>query len=253
MASAGKKPYLVNARPPGKRVIIIGATSGIGRELALTYLRQGCVVGVTGRRTERLKEIQEIFPDHCHWREMDVQSKDAVAVFEDLVREMGGLELMIYCAGVGTQNPGLDLELELNTVDTNADGYVRMATRAYNFFKQQNHGHIAVIASLAGIRPLRQSPAYSATKRFQIHYTSCLAQKANQECVPTVFTTIVPGFIKTDMLKFTYPFAISLEKGARLIYNKIEKRRRFSTVPGRWRWIEPLWRLIPNFLWEKIW
>jgi len=247
------KPYLVKADPPGKRVMIVGATSGIGRELARYYLLQGCVVGVTGRREEKLAELKAEFPESCRFRPMDVRRQVCVDIFSDLVEEMGGLDLLIYCAGIGTQNPALDLELEWCTVKTNVDGYVCLSTCAYNYFKKQRSGHIAVISSLAGIRALRQSPAYSASKRFQIQYTSCLAQKANHERLPILFTTIVPGFIRTDMLKYKYPFTISLEKGSRLIYNKIEKRRRFSTVPGRWRWIEPLWKMIPNMLWEKIW
>ena len=248
-----RKPYLIKADPPQKRVMIVGASSGIGRELARFYLMQGCVVGITGRRDEKLAELKAEFPANCHYARMDVQVPGCVDVFAELVQAMGGLDLMIYSAGVGTQNPNLDLDLELSTVNTNVDGYVCLSTRAYNYFKKQRSGHIVVISSLAGIRALRQSPAYSATKRFQIQYTSCLAQKANHERLPIIFTTIVPGFIRTDMLKYKYPFTISLEKGARLIYNIIENRRRFSTVPGRWRWIEPLWKLIPNFLWEKIW
>lgn len=248
-----RNPKLVKAEPANKRVMIVGGTSGIGRELARFYLEQGCIVGITGRRLEKLEEIRAEFPLNCHIRPMDVQIPACADTFTQLVSEMGGLDLMIYCAGVGTQNPELDLNLEISTVNTNVDGYVCLSTRAYNFFKKQRSGHIVVISSLAGIRALRQSPAYSATKRFQIQYTSCLAQKANHERLPIIFTTIVPGFIRTDMLKYKYPFTISLEKGSRLIYNKIEKRRRFSTVPGRWRWIEPLWKLIPNFLWEKMW
>ena len=247
------KPALIKAEPPGKRVIIIGATSGIGHDLATFYLEQGCRVGITGRRVERLAATGNRFPGKCSWREMDVTSKESVAVFEELIAELGGMDLMIYCAGVGTQNPTLDLDIEMATVDTNADGYVRMVTRSYNYFKHQRSGHIVVISSLAGIRSLRQSPAYSATKRFQIQYTSCLAQKANKERLPIIFTTIVPGFIRTDMLKHKYPFTVSQEKGARMIYTTIEKRRRYSTVPGRWRWIEVIWRLIPNMIWEKMW
>ena len=247
------KSGLIAANPPGKKVIVIGATSGIGRELARFYLEQGCPVGITGRRIERLDELKAAFPEHCHCRAMDVREPESLAVFDELIAEMGGMDLMVYSAGIGTQNPDLDLDTELDIVDTNADGYVRFATQAYKYFKKRRSGHIVCIGSLAGIRPLRQSPAYSATKRFQIHYTSCLAQKANSERLPIIFTTVIPGFIKTDMLKRRYPFAVSLDKGARMVYTTIEKRRRFSTVPGRWRWIEPLWRMIPNILWEKIW
>lgn len=248
-----EKPCSIKAKPAGKRVMIIGATSGIGAELARYYLAQDCIVGVSGRRMEKLTELKSQFPKNCIPRRMDVQEPACIDDFDKLIVEMGGLDQVIYCAGVGTQNPELELDIELSAAHTNVSGYIRIATRAYNYFKKQRSGHLVVISSLAGLRALRQSPAYSSTKRFQIQYTSCLAQKANKEKLPIDFTTILPGFIRTDMLKYKYPFAISLEKGARLIYHKIEKRRRYSIVPGRWKWINAVWQLIPNFLWERYW
>lgn len=244
---------LVRVQPPDKKVIIIGATSGLGLELAKMYLSQNCEVGITGRRGEAMRELAAQYPSLVHWRVMDVRSEECTEVFQSLIDEMGGLDLVIYSAGVGRQNPQLVPEIEMEGVYTNVAGFVRIVVHAFNYFKEQNSGHIVDISSLAGIRPLRQSPAYSATKRCQMHYMSCLAQKANSDNLFLVFTTIVPGFIRTRMLNYKYPFTISLQKGSRLIFNKIEKKRRYSTVPGRWRWIEVIWRLIPGRLWEKIW
>ena len=244
---------MVKVQPPDKKVIIVGATSGLGHELARLYIKQECTVGITGRREAELLKLAELFPAQVHWRRMDVQSDGCTDVLQDLIDEMGGLDLLIYSAGVGTQNPGLDPKIEMEAVQTNVAGFVRIVVHAYNYFKEQNSGQIVDISSLAGIRALRQSPAYSATKRCQMHYMSCLAQKANSDNLFLVFTTIVPGFIRTQMLNYKYPFTVSLEKGSRLIFNTIERKRRYSTVPGRWRWIELIWRLIPNRLWEKIW
>lgn len=245
--------HYVKVHPADKRVIIIGATSGLGLELAKMYLAQNCRVGVTGRREEEMRKLAAGYPGLVFWRKMDVREEGCVEIFQSLIDEMGGLDLVIYSAGVGNQNPYLVPEIEMEGVYTNVVGFVRIVVHAYNYFKEQNSGHIVDISSLAGIRPLRQSPAYSATKRCQMHYMSCLAQKANSDGLFLVFTTIVPGFIRTRMLNYKYPFTISLEKGSRLIFNKIEKNRRYSTVPGRWRWIEVIWRLIPGRVWEKIW
>ena len=245
--------HIVKVHPPQKKVIIIGATSGLGLEIARLYLKQNCMVGITGRREEELLRLAQEYPGQVFWRRMDVQSEDCVGVFQDLIDEMDGLDMVIYSAGVGAQNPKLDPAIEMNTVQTNVAGFVRIVVHAYNYFKEQNSGHIVDISSFAGIRALRQSPAYSATKRCQIHYMSCLAQKANSENLFMVFTTIVPGFIRTRMLNYKYPLTTSLEKGSRLIFNAIERKRRYTTVPGRWRWIEFIWRLIPNRIWEKIW
>lgn len=235
-----------------RKVVIVGATSGIGRELALLYLKAGNTVGVTGRRQEKLDELKRLHPE-CYTREMDVIAEDSIVKLEELIEEMGGMDLMVFCAGVGSQNPKLCMLGEMSAVNTNVTGFSRFVIFSYNYFERMGGGHIGDISSMAGIRPLRQSPAYSATKRYQIHYMSCLAQKAHREKVPVKFTTIVPGFIRTDFLKTKYPFTTSVEKGSKLIYHALEKRRRYTTIPGRWRWIEIIWRLIPNFIWERIW
>lgn len=235
-----------------RRVVIIGATSGIGRKLAEMYLDRGHIVGVAGRRTDELVALAGQWPGRVHYRTMDVTDPGCAEIFDDLIAEMGGVDLLVYSSGVGTQNPPLEPAVEMNTVGVNVDGFSRIVIRGYNYFKTRPQGQIAVISSLAGIRPLRQSPAYSATKRYQMHYVSCLAQKAHHEKLPLKFTTIIPGFIRTDMLKHKYPLTTSLEKGASLIFRAIERRARYATVPGWWCPIKFLWRLIPSFIWERM-
>lgn len=235
-----------------KKIIIVGATSGIGRGLALEYLSRGCVVGVTGRHTAALEEIKAQYPGTAHLRTMDVQTDEGLVVFDDLLAEMGGMDIMVYCAGTGSQNPELDMETEMVAVRTNVDGFMRIIIRSFNYFKEKGSGHIVDISSVAGIRPLRHSPAYSATKKYQAHYMSCLAQKSNHEKLGIKFTTVFPGWIRTDMLKHDYPIVLSLEKGVRLIAKAIDRRKRRSIVPARWVFLVTLWSLIPNVIYEKM-
>lgn len=236
-----------------RKIIIIGATSGIGRELALSYLSRGHAVGVTGRRAERLAEIKERFPEKTRCKTMDVQSEGCTALLDELIREMQGVDLIIYNAGTGVQTDELVPEVEMNTLFTNAVGFTRLVVRAYNYFKENARpGRIAVISSVAGIKPLGPVPAYSATKRYVTHYTSCLAQRARRERVPVTFTTILPGYIRTELLRRDYPLSISLSKGARLIFRAIERGKRSAILPGRWRPIMFLSHLIPRFLWERL-
>ena len=242
------------AHPAKKKVIIIGATSGIGRELALMYLSRHHMVGITGRRTEALHAIKERYPENTHCQTMDVQSEKCIEALDELIEAMQGVDRIICCAGIGHQNPSLDPLVEMNTVYTNVNGFTRVIIYAYNYFKTQGiPGHIVAFSSIAGIRPLRQAPAYSATKRYQAHYISCLAQRANKEKRPIKFTTILPGFIQTELLSREYPLTISLEKGAPLLFKAIEREKRTTILPGRWRWLVFLWKLIPNALWEKVW
>lgn len=237
-----------------KKIVIIGATSGIGRALAVKYLDEntGNVVGITGRRTEALEEMRAQYGARVFCKTLDVQLEESTGLLHDLISEMGGADIIIYSAGVGAQNIGPEIhpETEMPAVGTNVVGFTRIIIFSYNYLRRSGGGQFVTIASIAGVRPLRQSPAYSATKRYEIHYTSCLAQLAHKNKEPIRFTTIMPGFIRTELLKHKYPFVISLDKGAYLIYKAIVKKKRRAIVPGRWRFITFMWRLIP--FWEKF-
>ncbi len=236
-----------------KKIVIIGATSGIGQALAHIYLNENPenIVGVTGRHTDALTELHDRFPGRVFYRTMDVTQEESIELTRELISEMGGTDIIIYCAGVGTQNKGPEIhpETEMPAVYTNVVGFSRIITFAYNYLRS-NGGQFVTIASMAGIRPLRHSPSYSATKRYQIHYTSCLAQLAHKNKEPIRFTTIMPGFIQTGLLKQKYPLVISLDKGAYLIYKAIRKKKRRAIIPGRWRTIAFIWHLIP--FWERF-
>ena len=239
--------------PLREKVIIIGATSGIGRELALLYLSRGHTVGITGRRVEKLNEIKERYPGQVWCKALDVRSEACTILLDELIREMQGVDLVIYNAGVGTHVEILDPVGEMDTLFTNAVGFTRIVVHVYNYFKEVAlPGHVAVISSIAGIKPLGPVPAYSATKRYMTHYISCLAQKAHREKIPLSFTTILPGYIRTELLRRDYPLSISLARGAGLIFRAIEKRKRSVILPGRWRPIMFLARLLPRFLWERL-
>ena len=108
-----------------KRAIVIGATSGLGREIAMNLVREGWSVGVAGRRVELLKEF-------AIYEQIDVTAEDAVRGVERLVEKLGGVDLFVNVAGVGFQNPTLDPKVEKHTFDVNGYGFMRMVDWAYN-------------------------------------------------------------------------------------------------------------------------
>ena len=178
-----------------KKAIVIGATSGLGREIAMNLVREGWSVGVAGRRVELLKEF-------AIYERIDVTTEDAVNGVERLVEKLGGMDLFVNVAGVGFQNPTLDPKVEKYTFDVNGYGFMRMVDWAYNYFKAtrqplsptdsspktgeqyEREGHIAIISSIAGTKPLGTAVAYSATKRMQSHYLTGLAQLARMTIPP---------------------------------------------------------------------
>lgn len=153
-----------------KKAIIIGATSGIGKEVAKLLLEQGWQVGIAGRREEELQKFQTIAPDKIITERIDVTDSDAQEHLRSLIKKQGGMDLFLLSSGIGSQNRDLNMEIEINTNRTNVEGFSRMVITAYNYFKQVGGGHIAVISSVAGTKGLGIAPSYSATKCFQSIY-----------------------------------------------------------------------------------
>lgn len=102
-----------------KKAIVIGATSGIGRETAVRLVEEGWEVGVSGRRIEALEAFREEYGERVHIKQMDVTQEDATAGLDALIVEMGAPDLLLYVSGVGYQNRELDIDKEIRTVRTN--------------------------------------------------------------------------------------------------------------------------------------
>ena len=183
-----------------KKVIIIGATSGIGREVALVYIAQGWTVGVAGRREAELESLRAMAPEQVFTQVLDVTKDDAAEHLQTLIDKVGGMDLFLLSSGIGKQNYTLDTEIELTTAATNVEGFIRMTNAAYHYFEKQGHGHLAVISSIAGTKGLGAAAAYSATKGFQHMYMDALDQLSRMQKLNINFTDIRPGFVDTPLL-----------------------------------------------------
>jgi len=151
-----------------QRIIIIGGTSGIGRELAHLYAGAGHLVGVTGRRQELLHSLQLEYPNHIITESFDVTDEESSLVhLEALIGKLGGLDLLIYNSGWGSPSDPLDWEVEKKTTGINVNGFLRMVVYGFNYFMQQGHGHLVTTSSIASIRGNGRAPSYSASKSFQ--------------------------------------------------------------------------------------
>ena len=237
-----------------KRIIIIGASSGIGREAALQFIRRGYKVGVAARRESVLQELKSDAPQQVICSQLDVTDDDAPSKLLKLVNELGGMDIFLLCAGIGKQNASLQMDIELSTAQTNVLGFIRMVDTAYDYFRKAGKGHIAVISSIAGTKGLGVAPAYSATKRFQNIYIEALEQLAQMQGLKIWFTDIRPGFVNTDLLGDgkKYPLLMRTEKVAKRIVRAIERRESVCTIDWRYWIIVFFWRLIPRFIWQKL-
>ena len=236
-----------------KKAIIIGATSGIGQEVARLLVRQGWRIGIAGRREEALRSMQQTNPEQIEMQCLDVTEDNAILHLNRLVDRLGGMDLLFLSSGVGYQNRNLEPEIELNTARTNVEGFTRMVTAAFDYFKKTGGGHIAVISSIAGTKGLGVAPAYSATKRFQNTYIDALAQLSRMQRLNIRFTDIRPGFVATDLLRNgKYPMLMHADEVARHIVRALKHEKRVAVIDGRYSLLVFFWRMIPRWLWERL-
>ena len=237
-----------------KKVIIIGATSGIGREVALIYIAQGWKVGVAGRREAELEALCSAYPEQVSAQALDVTKEDAPQKLQALIEQVGGMDVFLLSSGIGKQNPTLETGLELTTAATNVEGFIRMTNAAYHYFEQQGYGHLAVISSIAGTKGLGAAPAYSATKGFQNIYMDALDQLARMKKLNIRFTDIRPGFVATPLLnnQKKYPMLMDAPIVALDIVSAIEKKKRVAIIDWKFRLLVGFWRLIPKWIWLRL-
>ena len=237
-----------------KKVIIIGATSGIGREVALIYIAQGWKVGVAGRQEAELESLRAEYPEQVYAQTLDVTQEDAPEKLHALIEQVGGMDVFLLSSGIGKQNPTLETGLELATAATNVEGFIRMTNAAFHYFEQQGHGHLAVISSIAGTKGLGAAPAYSATKGFQNIYMDALDQLARMKKLNIQFTDIRPGFVATPLLnnQKKYPMLMEAPIVALDIVSAIEKKKRVAIIDWKFRLLVGFWRLIPKWIWLRL-
>lgn len=230
------------------KAIIMGASSGMGHEVARLLINDGWTVGVAARRTERLSDLGAAFTER-----IDVTAEDADRQLRQFIDKMGGIDLYFHVAGIGKRNNTLQRDIELNTVKTNSLGFARMVGEAYRYFAEKGHGHIACISSIAGTKGLGPAPSYSATKAFQNNYIQALEQQAHSRHLDIMFTDIRPGFVDTDLIKGSrYPMEMKPEKVAKAIVKAIVSNRHVKVIDWRWHALTTAWRILPACIWRHM-
>ena len=237
------------------KILIVGATSGIGRALFELYASQGHEVAVVGRRQEMLDEMcRQHSQGTVYAYRADITDVESTPVWLDGVwKDMAGVDVVIASAGVGELNPQLEYAKEVATLNTNVVGWTCLVDEVFNRFLAQGRGHLAVISSVGGQRGEPSAPAYTATKAFQINYAEALRKKARKSGLPIYVTDIRPGFVDTKMAQGEGLFwVMPAEKVALQIARAIRRRRSVAVVTKRWRLIHFLWRHLPRFVYDRL-
>jgi len=239
-------------------VFITGASSGIGRALAIEFSRRGYKLGLCGRRLELLKNLQqELSRNHTvEIAELDVSHYNTVKeVLFKLAEKLGGTKIIIANAGVCEKSlPGeRTFYLDRKVIEINLLGAMATIDAGAEILKKQGGGQIVGISSVAGFRGLSNVPAYSASKSALSTYMEGIRHHLTQHKIGV--TVINPGFIDTAIntkRKFRL-FLISANKCAHLTADMIEKKVLSSTVP-LWPWVlvSGAIKFIPERLWCRF-
>lgn len=236
-----------------KRAVVVGGTSGIGKEVVRVLVREGWKVGVAGRREGLLKSLEDEHSGQVVTEVIDVTQADAVDRLQMLVGKLGGMDLFLLSSGAGSQNRNLEREIEERTVMTNVYGFTMMVDAAFLWFSGHGgKGHLAAISSVAGCRGIGISASYSSTKRFQWTYLQALSQLARSKGLDISISDIRPGFVSTDFIHADYPMQMRPDYVAERIVRGLNRRRRVIVVDWRYRVLLWISHLIPDFLWERV-
>lgn len=236
-----------------RQAIIVGASSGLGKEVAQLLLADGWRIGVMARREEVLLELKAENPTKVEVEACDITQERAPAQLLSLISRFGGIDLYFHASGVGRQNEELDSEIEDGTVNTNVLGFTRMLDAVFRHMAVNQGGHIAVISSVAGTKGLGSAPSYSASKAFQNTYIQALEQLANRRRLGISFTDIRPGFVATPLIEGrNYPMILDKTRVAKAIVRAVYAKKHVCIIDWRYRLIVFFWRLIPNVLWRRL-
>ncbi len=235
-------------------IVIIGATSGIGKALLVEYANADNRIGIVGRRANLLDELCQVYPSQTITAKADITKLEEIEqAINVLHEEMEHIDLAIVCSGVGDINAALDYSVERPTIDTNVVGWTFVIDMVYHILERQGHGHLVAITSAGGLRGEPMAPAYSATKAYQINYMEALRKKAYKSGKLIAVTDVRPGLVDTAMAKGEGLFwVMPVEKVASQIIAAIHKKKSKAYVTKRWHFLAIINKHLPYCLYKRM-
>ncbi len=239
------------------KIFITGANSGIGEALAIEYAKQGAILGLVARRKKELQILQKKLNGKVLIYEVDVTNINQCRwASEDFIAHHGTPDIVIANAGIstGTLTENFsDIQTFKKIIDTNLNGVINTFYPFVQLFKKREQGQFVGISSIAGIRGLPGSGAYSSSKAALINYLESFRVEMAPYKIDV--TTIAPGYIKTpmtDVNDYSMPFIMPVNKAAISFINAIRKKKKFIIIPWQMKIIGYLMRILPIFIWDFL-
>ncbi len=240
-----------------KKVIwITGASSGIGKSLAIKFANENWTVAASARRENLLQELNEI-NKNIHPFPLDVTDiEQCKMVFKDIIKKFKDVEISVFSTGI--HDPKSEKEFNLEKIreimEVNYFGTMNSINSVYDYFNNKKSGQISIVSSVAGYRGLPAAGAYCASKSALSSFTESLHFEMKKKNIR--ITLISPGFIKTPMTDqndFPMPMIKSPEFAAEQIYIGLIKKNNFEIhFPKTFTFIMKLLKILPNYIYFKI-
>jgi short-subunit dehydrogenase len=256
------RPAAATPLNPRRRGIVIGASDGIGAALARGLAREGYLLALLARRVDKLEslceEINRTFGEgRAHAYAHDVlEYKEAAPLLRRIVADLGGLDLIVFAAGVNDPPGGNDkynFENDRKMIEVNLIGAMAWLSPVAEMFQSAQAGQIVGIGSVAGDRGRVGNPGYNTSKAGLATYLEALRNRLTRHGVNVL--TVKPGFVQTEMLKAAQgptPFTIPVEKAAEDIRNAMRKRKQVVYTASIWRWIMLAIQHTPSFIFRRL-
>lgn len=255
--------YYEFQQPPTKkekRAIVIGATSGMGRQTAKLLGEHGYTVGLVGRRKKLLQSLQQELPvtAKAHIKRIDMSLADkAKKQLEKFIKKMGGLDVMVVSVSCLAETGCVDSSSQLSWekikkfLNTDTRGFWVGAHVAVKQFEKQKHGHLIGISSVDSLVASPRSPEYSGAKAFISKYLDGIRSRAQKNKLPIFVTEIIPGWVDVERKKYsdlpgTY-WVATKEEAAKQIYQAIKAKKNYAYVTKRWQIMGILFQILPDW------
>lgn len=235
-----------------KKAIIIGATSGIGRALAIELDNHGYQLAICGRREELLESLATELSIEPIKQFMDVSNQSAsIEQLNQLIDELGDVELIILNSGAAHMSKKLPWEEDEKVINVNVSGFTALAGSSYRYFCKQKSGHLVGISSIGGLRG-GPAVAYNASKAYMSIYMDGMRFNIAKRKLPITVSDIRPGFVDTDLSRGGVFWVATPKEAAISIYKAIVKKKKVAYITPRWRLIAGLLHILPDRLYHRI-
>ena len=239
-----------------KVIWITGASSGIGKALAIKFAKEGWKVAISARRENLLNEIAKTYNDIFPYPLDVTDSKKCELVFNSIKERFKNVDISVFSTGI--HDPKSEKSLDLNKVrqimEVNFFGTINSVNAVYKYYKERKSGQISIVSSVAGYRGLPAGGAYCASKSALTSFTESLNFDMKRNNVRV--SLISPGFIKTPMTDqndFPMPMIKTPEFAAEEIYNGLVKKNAFEIhFPKSFTFIMKILQILPNWAYFKL-